>query len=137
MALKSLFDGWQKKNEKREKRKAKMEGRVPESTFHPITLALLVACGSILTLLQPLNILLVIFPLATKKDVAWNFRICLKLALMISIVYTVTILLLFANQIDLSDLGNILIGFVYNLAVSSLILYVGTFLVNYFNQKKR
>jgi len=137
MGLRKSLDGWKKREEKREIKRAKIEGREPEQTFHPLMLGAFVVIGSILTLLQPLNILIITFPLFTRKTVKWDFKICLKVATMISIVYLVTVLIFLAGELDSEVLGSVLIGFIYNLAISTLILYLGAFLVNFFDQAKR
>jgi len=137
MGLRKSLDGWNKRGQKRELKRAKKDGREPEQTFHPLMLGIFVAAGSILTLLQPLNILIITFPLFTKNTVKWDFKICLKVGLMISIVYLVTLLIFLVREMDTETFTGILIGFMYNLAISTLILYVGSFLVNFFNQPKR
>ncbi|HOP09040.1 MAG TPA: hypothetical protein PK718_03085 [Candidatus Methanofastidiosa archaeon] len=133
MGLRKSMDKWQKREEKREQRKAKKEGREPDQTVPPMMLAIFVVIGSLLTLMQPLNILIILFPLATRKNLIWDFKICFKIASMISVVYLITVLVFWVGEADI--LTSAIIGFLYNLATSTLILYVGAFLVRYLSSK--
>jgi K+-sensing histidine kinase KdpD len=137
MSLRRSLDGWKKKEDKREQRRAKKEGREPEKAFPPITLALLVIFGWFLTFfLYPLNILLVLFPLATRNDVIWDFKICIKVAAMITVLYLVSFLIYLGGNLTVNDLTSAVLYSIYTLVTSSLILYVGAFVVRYLSKSK-
>jgi hypothetical protein len=127
MNIKSKFRGLERQREKREHHKAKLEGREERADFPPLVLIALVAAGSLLSLFGPLVILVVIFPLVTRSMVRWDFRLSIKLAALIAIVFAITISLFPAEGVTLID---ILFGFVYQLALVALIMYVGVYLVN-------
>lgn len=133
MKIGSRFKGMQKKQEKIEKRKAKTEGREIRKEFPPLVLIALVAVGSMLALAHPLSILVIVFPLLTRNMVKWDFIVCVKLSAMISIVFLITNLILVYNEFALKD---IIIWSFWQLATLSLIMYVGTFIVNMMQGKR-
>ncbi|MHC1598035.1 MAG: hypothetical protein ACXQT0_00400 [Candidatus Methanofastidiosia archaeon] len=133
MKIGSRFKGMQKKQEKIEKRRAKTEGREVHNDFPPLVLIALVAVGSMLALAGPISILVIIFPLLTRNMVKWDFRICVKLSAMISIVFLITNLILGYNEFALKD---IIIWSFWQLATLSLIMYMGSFIVNMMQGKR-
>ncbi len=134
MKINSRFKGLERQREKREHYKAKLEGREERPDFPPLVLIALVAAGGLLSLLGPLVILVVIFPLVTRSIVRWDFRLCIKLSALVAIVFAITISLFPAEGVTLVD---ILFGFVYQLALVALIMYVGVYVVNMMQGKKR
>lgn len=129
----SVLKGTQRKNEKREKTRAKIEGRDARPNFPPLVLIILLVAGTFLTLFQPLNILLIIFPLMTRKTVAWDFRLCIKLGAMIGVVIAITNFVFFYQELGIAS---VLMSFAYTLAISSLIMYTGVFLVAMFEGRR-
>ncbi len=133
MKISSRFKGMQKKQEKVEKRRARTEGREVRNDFPPLVLIALVAVGSMLALAGSISILVIIFPLLTRNMVKWDFRICVKLSAMISIVFLITNLILGYNEFGLKT---IIIWSFWQLATLSLIMYMGSFVVNMMQGKR-
>jgi len=133
MDMKNRLKGAQRKKEKQEQHRAKLEGRDVRPDFPPLLLIGFLVVGSFLALMfPPLVILVITFPLVRKDTMVWDFRMCIKLALMISIV--VAISLLAVLEPSLTELGS---NFLYNLATISLILYTGVYLVRMLQGTKR
>ncbi|MHC1605486.1 MAG: hypothetical protein ACXQTP_05925 [Candidatus Methanofastidiosia archaeon] len=130
----SLIKGWQRKHEKRERKKEKVEGHAVRPTFPAFVLIILLVAGSLLTALN-LNLWMLLFllPIFARNYVKWNFLLSVELGVMIAVVILITNLLIGMGDIEIYHW---VAGFALQAALFSLLIYLGVFIVNTFYEIK-